>query len=228
MWRPGQPRVDRTARCASTACRPVQGSWMASGPAIRGRSALRPADFVEHRPKRARLHLRQEIAEHLEAGRAGGDDLGLAEDLASSRARRPSPRHAGLGVPLQARARRSNRPSGQRRQGSSQQDARRCVRHARATTPRAGSRGRRPPRWLCGTGLRRAKAAASERLCAMSRSGEVVMGGGHVAARRPCPGALRGRPRPCSRSFGQIVSHRPHSVQLSIIAVGLAVAHARC
>ena len=69
-------------------------------------------------------------------------------------------------------------------------------------------------------GWRRAKAAASERLCAMSRSAKSWCEAGMWPLSTMSRRASR-QTSPMARSFGHNVSHNPHSVQLSIMRLAL-------
>ena len=168
---PSPPARRRTARCASMRVARRAGIVDRERTCDGGPRAVRPADLVDHGPQRARLHLGQEFAEHLQAGRAGGDDLAARRGCARSRAGSPStsscrarrPLHSA-GAPQQSTIRPTppgifaarwrvdalDVPGRGSRQLAAGEEGDGARSHGRADG------GRRPP--------------PSERLCAMSRS----------------------------------------------------------
>ena len=121
-----------------------------------------------------------------------------------------------------APARRSSRPSGRRRRESSPPDGRRRARHARATTRRVGSRGKRPLRSFQSPAARgrRPPLPTGCAPCRAARSRDARAACGRF---RPCRGATRDRPRP-SRDHSDTGVAQPAQRAAVDHPVGLAVA----
>ena len=152
--------------------------------------AIGQASYCHHGPKRDRVHLRVELAEHFEAGGTGGDDLRLAEALPFIAQFRlhvlmqapPSAPVRGRAAAVDHEANAAGDPGAEMRVDAFDMPGRGG--HELAAGEKGHGAG----------GVARLVARECRRVRAAMRhvaQGEIVMGGGHVAAVHHVPARFK-------------------------------------
>ena len=198
------------------------GAGIVDGKRTRERrpSAVRPADLVDHGPQRARLHLGQEFAQRLQAGRTGGDDLRFPEaapSLAQTRGHLVVQRAPAAPQRRRAAAIDHEADAAGDLRGEMGVDAL-DVPGRRRRQLAAGEEGDGA---FCAAGLAAGEGRRRPSGCAPCRAVRNRDARRAYGRCRPCRGAPRGRPRPWRDRSGTASRTSPHNVQLSIMRLAL-------